>query len=689
MSLLVPPLVGLVADARRLRGWLLRLGTLGTCVAFLGFLRARLRWELYAITAVFAFCRAPLTSLIDATTLAARAPVAAGATARSGCGARSASSSPPWARARFVERGGVDVIVDVAAWALFAGGGGGVRAAGGAAVGAAGRRRRLAEALARAGRVDLRRRRGAHADGDGGLRLGLLAAPGAARLRRPLHRRRLGHRRGRRDRGARRLGGALRASRRRACSRSRSATAAVRWTLLARVVSPAAILCLQPLHGITFGLFWVSGVTVMRDRGHAAPTAAQGLFAAAYGAGSLVGMNATGQLLELGGGPAAVRGRRRLRGAGDAGRLAVRAAHPLVRRGLRAAFGGGRAARRPLAYPRRAMDAAQTVRAAVARALARMPGGRWVVACSGGPDSTALADALAVDGTRRLHVVAVDHGLRPAAAGEAAAVAAWARARGLEAAVVRVAVDGKLDGGGAPRPLRRARRRGAPRRRRRHRRRRTRRRIRRRRCSIASCAAPARAACRRWRRRAASTRRCGWCARSCRCRAPTSRPTSRRARSPSCATRPTMTAPIGAAGCATRCCRSCAASGPGSIARSPRPAIACAPTPTRSTTPPPRPPGVSATPTGTLDAAALARAARGAVRARGGARAAASSSAAVHVAALRRLCATANGTRSLDLPARLVAERRYGRLRFFAARANSRVRRHTRGGSRAAGDLPS
>ena len=80
------------------------------------------------------------------------------------------------------------------------------------------------------------------------------------------------------------------------------ATGAVRWTLLARATAPAAILCLQPLHGITFGLFWVSGVTVMRDRGHAAPTAAQGLFAAAYAAGSLVGMNAAGRLLELGGG---------------------------------------------------------------------------------------------------------------------------------------------------------------------------------------------------------------------------------------------------------------------------------------------------------------------------------------------------------------------------------------------------
>ncbi|MGZ3429948.1 MAG: MFS transporter, partial [Polyangia bacterium] len=79
-------------------------------------------------------------------------------------------------------------------------------------------------------------------------------------------------------------------------------TAVVRWTLLAHLTSPVAILCLQPLHGITFGLFWVSGVTLVRDRGHAAPTAAQGLFSAAVGTGSLVGMNLAGLLLERGGG---------------------------------------------------------------------------------------------------------------------------------------------------------------------------------------------------------------------------------------------------------------------------------------------------------------------------------------------------------------------------------------------------
>lgn len=93
------------------------------------------------------------------------------------------------------------------------------------------------------------------------------------------------------------------------------------------------------------------------------------------------------------------------------------------------------------------MDVVRTLRAEVARALAAPlvagAGGRWVVACSGGPDSTALLDALEAVSGRVLTVVAVDHGLRPEAAGEAAAVVEAARARGLDAVVVRVAVDGK------------------------------------------------------------------------------------------------------------------------------------------------------------------------------------------------------------------------------------------------------
>ena len=92
------------------------------------------------------------------------------------------------------------------------------------------------------------------------------------------------------------------------------------------------------------------------------------------------------------------------------------------------------------------MDAVSRLRAAVRRAaeqpLVVQAGGRWLVGCSGGPDSMALLDALEALGGRALHVAAVDHQLRPAAAAEAAAVVGAARARGLDGAVLTVDVAG-------------------------------------------------------------------------------------------------------------------------------------------------------------------------------------------------------------------------------------------------------
>ena len=301
MSLVVPPLIGLVADARRLRGWLLRLGTLATACAFLGFFSARTRVALYAVTALFAFCRAPLTSLIDATTLSHVRHHGGSYGAIRLWGSLGFLVAAVGAGA-LIERGGVDVIVGVAAWALAAG----------AAV---------SFALPAAAPVEQKGVVGAWlhllAEADAWI---FVAAVALAQLATAaydsgfsLHLARLGY-------GGRFIGAAwatgvaaeilvlaVSAALMRRFSAARLflfslATAAVRWTLLARVTSAVAILCLQPLHGITFGLFWVSGVTVMRDRGHAAPTAAQGLFSAAYGAGSLVGMNLAGRLLELGGG---------------------------------------------------------------------------------------------------------------------------------------------------------------------------------------------------------------------------------------------------------------------------------------------------------------------------------------------------------------------------------------------------
>jgi tRNA(Ile)-lysidine synthase len=88
------------------------------------------------------------------------------------------------------------------------------------------------------------------------------------------------------------------------------------------------------------------------------------------------------------------------------------------------------------------------VRRAVARALDRdgvlRPGERVLVACSGGPDSTALLDALArLAPPRRLdlHVAHVDHGLREGSAAEAEVVRALARAREIPFHSLRVEVQ--------------------------------------------------------------------------------------------------------------------------------------------------------------------------------------------------------------------------------------------------------
>ena len=91
--------------------------------------------------------------------------------------------------------------------------------------------------------------------------------------------------------------------------------------------------------------------------------------------------------------------------------------------------------------------AVSRLRRAVATACDRRgvvsPAETVVIACSGGPDSTALLDAmarLAPPRGWRLHVAHVDHGLRPGSAAEADTVASLAAERGLGFSALRVRV---------------------------------------------------------------------------------------------------------------------------------------------------------------------------------------------------------------------------------------------------------
>lgn len=88
----------------------------------------------------------------------------------------------------------------------------------------------------------------------------------------------------------------------------------------------------------------------------------------------------------------------------------------------------------------------RAVAVAIDRAAVLREGETVVVACSGGPDSTAMLDALArlaPPRSLRLHVAHVDHGLRPGSESEADVVAAAATARGLPFSALRVAVPSR------------------------------------------------------------------------------------------------------------------------------------------------------------------------------------------------------------------------------------------------------
>lgn len=82
-----------------------------------------------------------------------------------------------------------------------------------------------------------------------------------------------------------------------------------------------------------------------------------------------------------------------------------------------------------------------TVHRAVESAIRQIGQGLLGVACSGGPDSMALADAaIEVAGAPHVVVLAIDHGLQAETAEIARSVAAWAHARGAAAVVERAPV---------------------------------------------------------------------------------------------------------------------------------------------------------------------------------------------------------------------------------------------------------
>lgn len=81
---------------------------------------------------------------------------------------------------------------------------------------------------------------------------------------------------------------------------------------------------------------------------------------------------------------------------------------------------------------------------AVRQAVDALPAAPWLVACSGGPDSLALAWAAAAVAGRRgtpCRAVVVDHGLQPGSDAVAARVAAALGGLGLQAVVIPVRVE--------------------------------------------------------------------------------------------------------------------------------------------------------------------------------------------------------------------------------------------------------
>lgn len=318
-GLLAPPLFGMIADALGSRTRLLHVASVATTIAFAGFFVAGAsRPALYGTAALFALCRSPLTSLVDTTALdVARrggpgygalrlwgsigflVAVVLGGFLLDGRGPRAALAP---------------TTIGLAACALFAlalpSSPSALRAPAGlvAPVGAAARPSSAAVSAWRrlVAASDLWRFLGA---------VVLAQAAGAAYdAGLSLHLARLGH--------SHRFIGlvwatgvvgevALLAVSGRVLARvgaprlffAAVAVSSLRWLALAFVRAPWLLLALQPLHGVTFGFFYVAATNQVRQRStDAAAATGQGLLAGAMALGSIVGMPFVGELLERGGG---------------------------------------------------------------------------------------------------------------------------------------------------------------------------------------------------------------------------------------------------------------------------------------------------------------------------------------------------------------------------------------------------
>lgn len=302
MTLLSPPLFGLLADARHSRVWVLRACSLLTAIAFTGLLVSRGLVMLYATVAMFYMFRAPITSLVDAVALAVAR--------REGT---TYGAIRLWGSLGFV------VTVQAGGFLLEASGSRSVLTAGAICFGMTALLawRMPAPAIAaRPAVLSSWRRLLAHRQmwifvGTAALAQAANAAYDACYA---LHLAALGHA------GAFiglawglgtlgevllmwRSGGLFARFAPAVLLAWALGIAVVRWTLIAVLDAPWALLLVQPLHAFTFGLFYIASVTWVREHaGEEVPTAAQGLFAAAGALGATLGTAGSGAIFASDGG---------------------------------------------------------------------------------------------------------------------------------------------------------------------------------------------------------------------------------------------------------------------------------------------------------------------------------------------------------------------------------------------------